>query len=143
MQKELQSLLLPLYIRARETQRPDPILTDDSAVELVQKLRFDDAQFSQANVSEEVQVSILLRNRQFDRITRDFLGRHSAAMVIQLGCGLDARFERVDNQQVEWFDLDLPEVIRLRRELMGDESCRYHLLESSALDLLWMDQVSQ
>jgi O-methyltransferase involved in polyketide biosynthesis len=135
------SLLLPLFIRAQETQRPNPILKDEWAVEMVGKLHFDNAQFAQAKVSEEVQVSILLRNRQFDRIARDFLHRNPGSIVVYLGCGLDARFERLDNQQVEWFDLDLPEVIQLRRELMGTESCRYHLLACSVLDLTWMDQV--
>lgn len=32
---------------------------------------------------------------------------------------LDTRFERADNGQVEWYDLDLPDVIDLRRELIG------------------------
>lgn len=34
---------------------------------------------------------------------------------------LDTRFERADNGQVEWYDLDLPDVIDLRRELIGGE----------------------
>jgi O-methyltransferase involved in polyketide biosynthesis len=99
--------------------------------------------FKQAQVATEVQVSILLRNRQFDRITRDYLSRHPDAVVVYLGCGLDARFERVDNGQVAWYDLDLPEVITLRRKLMGGESCRYQLLAYSVLERAWMDVVSE
>ena len=137
-----ESLLLPLYIRALETQRPDALLKDERAVELINKLHLDETQFTQAQVGEEVQVSILLRNRQFDRITNDFIIRHPEAVVVYLGCGLDPRFERVDNGQVEWYDLDLPAVISLHRELIGDESGRYHLLACSALDLIWMDAVS-
>ncbi len=138
-----ESLLLPLYIRAQETARPNALLKDEWAVKLVHKLTIDGTQFTQAQVSEEVQVSILLRNRHFDRLTQDFLSQHDDAVVVYFGCGLDARFERVDNQKVEWFDLDLPVVIRLRRELMGGESCRYHLLGCSVLDHAWMDQVSE
>ena len=137
-----ESLLLPLYIRAQETARPDAILKDDWAVELIGKLNLEGTQFTQAQVSEEVQVSILLRNRHFDQLTQDFLSHYDDARVVYLGCGLDARFERVDNQKVEWFDLDLPEVIQLRQELMGVESCRYHLLGCSVLDHAWMDQAS-
>lgn len=137
-----ESLLIPLYIRTLETERPDPILRDEWAVELIHKLNLNEAQLTHAQVSEEVQVSILLRNRQFDRITKDFLTHHPEAVVVYLGCGLDTRFERVDNNQVEWYDLDLPVVINLRRELIGGGSCRYHLLPCSALDPTWMDEVS-
>lgn len=137
-----ESLLIPLYIRALETKRPDALLKDERAAELINKLNLDYAQLTRSQVSEEVQVSIVLRNRQFDRITQEFLAQHSEAVVVYLGCGLDTRFERVDDNQVEWYDLDLPEVIDLRRELMGCDSCRYHLLPCSALDLAWMDAVS-
>jgi len=62
--------------------------------------------------------------------------------VVHIGCGLDSRFERVDNGRVEWYDLDLPDVIELRRKLIGDEGERYHLLGCSAFDSAWLDAVS-
>jgi len=136
------SLLIPLYIRAIESQRTDALLMDKQAVEIISKLELDDTFLSQSQVEAEVQVSILLRNRQFDRYARYFLTQHPNGVVIHLGCGLDARFERVDNGKVEWYDLDLPEVIELRRKLIGDESDRYHLLACSALDPTWMDEAS-
>jgi O-methyltransferase involved in polyketide biosynthesis len=83
-----------------------------------------------------------LRNRQFDRCTRDFLARCPEAVVVHIGCGLDSRFERVDDGKVEWYDLDLPQVIELRRELIGDESSRYHFLTYSAFDRAWLEIVS-
>ncbi len=85
---------------------------------------------------------IILRNREFDRYARDFLARHPEAVVVHIGCGLDSRFERVDNGQVEWYDLDLPEVIELRRKFIGDEGERYHLLGCSVLDSAWLEAVS-
>jgi O-methyltransferase involved in polyketide biosynthesis len=63
-------------------------------------------------------------------------------VVVHIGCGLDSRFERVDNGQVEWYDLDLPEVIELRRKFIGGEGKRYHLLGCSAFDGAWLDTVS-
>src|SRR4030042_500558 len=138
-----ESLLLPLFIRSIETQRPDALIKDEWAVELTRKLKLEVTFFERAQLATEVQVSILLRNRQFDHIARDYLIRHPDAVVVHLGCGLDARFERVDNNQVAWYDLDLPEVISLRRKLMGSESCRYQLLACSVLDQAWMDLVGE
>lgn len=136
------TIFIPLYLRAMESQRPDALVKDAHSLTLIQKLELDPTKFDQAQVSEEVQVSILLRSRQFDQLTGDFLSRNSSAVVVYLGCGLDTRFERVDNGKVKWYDLDLPEVIDLRRELIGEESDRHHLLACSALDFSWMDLVS-
>ena len=62
--------------------------------------------------------------------------------MVHIGCGLDARFERVDNGRVEWYDLDLPDAIELRRKLIGDEGERHHLLGCSVLEDAWLDTVS-
>ena len=86
-------------------------------------------------------IALVLRNRQFDRLTRDFLSRHPDALVVHIGCGLDSRFERVDDGRVDWYDLDLPEVIELRREFIGGEGPRYHLLAFSAFDCQWLDML--
>jgi len=53
----------------------------------------------------------ILKTREFDRFTQDFPKRHAEAVVVHIGCGLDTCLERVDNDQVEWYDLDLPDVI--------------------------------
>lgn len=90
---------------------------------------------------EDDKAALVLRNRQFDNYAQDFLSRCPEAVVVHIGCGLDSRFERVDNGKVEWYDLDLPEVIDLRRELTGGDSRRYHLLSCSVLNNAWIDSV--
>jgi O-methyltransferase involved in polyketide biosynthesis len=81
--------------------------------------------------------------REMDRYALDFLSRHPEAVVVNIGCGLDSRFERAAerNGQVEWYDLDLPEVIELCRKFIGDEGERYHLLGCSALEDDWVEAV--
>ncbi len=136
------TLLMPLYIRANESLRPDALIRDEQAMALVRQLGAAPDWFQKMKVDEEDRVAVVLRNREFDRWTRDFLAQNPNAAVIHFGCGLDSRFQRVDNGQVEWYDLDLPEVIELRRKLLGGEGGRYHLLGCSALDPSWMDTVS-
>jgi methyltransferase (TIGR00027 family) len=137
-----ETLLMMLYIRAVESQRPDGLIKDERAVALVRRMDQDFLRNKLAQVDEETQVAVILRNREFDRHARDFLARYPEAAVVHIGCGLDARFERVDNGRVEWYDLDLPEVIELRRKFIGGEGARYHLLASSVLDSTWLDAVS-
>jgi len=137
-----ETLLLPLYIRALESQRPDALIKDDKAVALIEQMHPDSSWMAKMRVDEEDKVGLVLRNREFDRYVRDFLTRNPEAVVVHIGCGLDSRFERVDNGKVEWYDLDLPEVIELRRKYIGGEGARYHLLACSVLDSAWLDVVS-
>jgi len=137
-----ETMLVTLYLRAMESQRPDALLKDEKAVELVTRMSYDFDRVRQIPLSEANRLVIILRNRELDRYARDFLARHPDAVVVHIGCGLDSRFERVDNGRVEWYDLDLPDVIELRRKLIGDERERYHLLACSVLEDAWLDTVS-
>ena len=137
-----ETMLITLYLRAMESQRPDALIKDEKAVALVNQMSYDFERVRRIPLSEENKLVIILRNRELDRYARDFLARHTEAVVVHIGCGLDSRFERVDNGRVEWYDLDLPHVIELRRKLIGDEGGRYHMLPYSVLDNAWLDKVS-
>ena len=132
-----ETLLVTLYIRALETKRPDALLKDQKALDLVTRMGSAFDRIKGIRMDEEDRVAVILRNREIDNLTRDFLSRHTEAAVVHIGCGLDSRFERVDNGCVEWYDLDLPEVIELRRKLFGGLGPRSHLLASSAFDVNW------
>ncbi len=137
-----ETLLLPLYIRAMESQRPDALIKDDKAVALIKTLNPDASWIKKMRVGEDDMVGLILRNREFDHYVHEFLARYPEAVVVHIGCGLDARFERIDNGTVEWYDLDLPEVIELREKLIGIEGTRYHFLSCSVFDNAWLDTVS-
>ena len=135
-----ETLLITLYARARESMRPDAMVRDDRAVEMVKRINYD---FKQARMHTFDETAIIIRMREIDRFTREFLERNPAAVVVHIGCGLDTRFERVAERdgRVEWYDLDLPQVIQLRRELMQEDSARHHLIEGSILEDDWLDRV--
>lgn len=137
-----ETLFIPLYIRACETLRPDALIKDEKAEALMQRGVYDFARIKQMKIDEHDKTTIVLRNRQFDRHVRDFLERFPESVVVHIGCGLDSRFERVDNGKVAWYDLDVPEVIEIRRKLIGPETDRYHFLPFSAFDYAWMKRVN-
>lgn len=134
-----ETLLMTLYARARESQRPDAMLKDNLAVAMVNQIECD---FSRLRMQGHDEVAVILRMKKFDNHVRDFLKRNSEAVVVHIGCGLDTRFERVDNGSVEWFDMDLPQVIALRQKLVHCENSRYHTLAASILEEGWLEAVS-
>jgi O-methyltransferase involved in polyketide biosynthesis/precorrin-6B methylase 2 len=133
------TLLIPLYIRALESRRPDPLLTDTKAAELVNQLDYD---FSRLRKAAFSRIFPLLRMREFDHRVRTFLAEHPEGTLVDIGCGFDTRFYRVDNGKMRWYDLDLPEVMMIRDQLLGESPNRYSI-RSSALDFTWMDQISE
>lgn len=131
------TLLIPLLGRARETQRSRGLLRDEKAVEILQRLDFD---FSQWEGGPSLPGSCL-RTLMFDRFVEDFLERHPRGTVVEIGCGLNTRFDRVDNGQATWFDIDLPDAIALRRRFFEDTP-RRTMIAASVLDSDWHDRVA-
>jgi O-methyltransferase involved in polyketide biosynthesis len=82
----------------------------------------------------------MMRARQLDAYTQQFILAHPDALILHLGCGLDSRCERVQRGSTLWYDLDFPDVIELRRKFYP-ETGSYRLIPSSVTDLSWVNQV--
>lgn len=136
--KIAETLLIALHARAIEARLPEPMLRDSSALRLIEKIDYD---FSRFKLAGHDQTTTIMRLREFDRRTHEFLIRHPCSVVVHIGCGLDTRFERVDDGLVEWYDLDLPEVIELRQKLIPVTD-RCHMLGYSVFSHTWVELVS-
>lgn len=144
-----ETLLIPLYCRATETRSRLPIVSDPRAVEILDRLRPElersgrplARSIARGALPRKLVVTMALRARRFDRYVEEFLACAPGGTVVSLGCGLDTRFDRVDDGRVAWYDLDLPEVIELRRRYFT-ETDRYHLVASSVTEHGWMDTIA-
>lgn len=132
-----ETMLITLWARAAESRRTDAILHDPHAERMVRAIDYDFDRFERGWKS---QIGVAVRARAIDDEVRAFLGRHPDGVVVNLGAGLDTRFDRVDNGQVRWIELDLPDAIAFRRRLLA-ESPRHPNWSISALDLTWIDRV--
>ena len=132
-----ETLLIPLYMRAKESRRDNPILYDKAAERLADSLEYDYSQFDRAKLSE---VGCVVRGWYFDRAVRRFIKAHSRPVVVNVGCGLDTRFQRIGGGKAVFYDLDLPEVIALRRELIPEHPDNVYIA-ASLLETDWMDDL--
>jgi len=133
-----QTLFFPLLARARETERKRPLLRDAKAVELVREIDFDAGTFNQSALT----FLVVLRTMILDWWVRRFLAVNPGGTVVELGTGLNTRFERVDNGSVHWIDLDLPDTIALRRRFFSDTE-RRRMIAASLLDEDWLTAAEQ
>jgi O-methyltransferase involved in polyketide biosynthesis len=131
-----ETLLIPLYGRAVETRKPRGLLRDPKAVEMVEAIAYDFRKFDGGRSL----FGTVVRTTVFDLWVRSFLDAHPAGTVVEVGCGLNTRLERVDNGRLHWVDLDLPDSIALRRRFFV-ETERRRLLAASVLDDDWVDAV--
>ena len=83
-----------------------------------------------------------MRTAMFDEWVKGFLSRHPEGTVVEIGAGLNTRFERLDNGTLHWFDLDLPDTVELRRKFFTD-SARRVTLAASVVDPGWMATVCE
>ncbi|MGN9839024.1 class I SAM-dependent methyltransferase [Nonomuraea sp. H19] len=136
--EEKATLLATLHGRALDARSGHPILGDDMAAEVIDRIDHD---FSKTGMNAALAVSVALRARFIDRWAAEFLAAHTEATVLHLGCGLDTRFHRLaPPPTVRWYDVDYPEIIELRERLFP-EAPGYHTIGSSVTDLTWLEQV--
>jgi O-methyltransferase involved in polyketide biosynthesis len=134
------TMLVTLYLRAVESRSKDSILGDHAAAEAVDRIDYDFTKLVGRGALGN-RFPVALRAKQLDEWAADFLHRHPDATVVQLGCGLDSRAFRLDLPAgVRWFDLDYPEVIKLRRRLYP-EAAGDHTIGTSVTDPIWLDDV--
>jgi len=132
--------LCALYLRACESRVPDSILGDHFAAEAVQRIDYDFDRIRRSTDPSD-QFLVALHAMKFDAWTTDFLNRHPDAVVLHLGCGLDSRaFRLMRPPGVQWFDIDLPKLIALRRKLY-DDADGYRMIGMSVTDPGWLDEI--
>jgi methyltransferase (TIGR00027 family) len=134
------TMLVTLFLRALDRKEKEPILGDHFAAEAVDRIDYDWTRLDKPSITCNRSV-LALRAKQFDDWAADFVGRNPGATVLQLACGLDSRAFRLDLPAgVRWFDVDLSDVMELRRELY-DEADGYRMIAASVTDEAWLGEI--
>ncbi|MCG8342398.1 MAG: class I SAM-dependent methyltransferase, partial [Chlorobiales bacterium] len=90
-----ETLLLPLWGRAYETQKNNPRLVDERAVEIIRQIDYDFSNIEETQAMS--QNGWVARSLHTDRVALEFIKEHPKASIVNIGCGLDTTFSRVDN----------------------------------------------
>lgn len=133
-----ETLLLPLWGRAYETQKNNPRLIDKKAVDIIKKIDYD---FSTIEKTQSMsQHGWVARSLHTDSMVLWFIEKYPEATIVNIGCGLDTTFSRIDNGKIMFYELDLPDVIELRRNFYKD-SDRHTSIASSFLETEWFEKI--
>jgi O-methyltransferase involved in polyketide biosynthesis len=133
--------LCMLYLRACESRLTHPVLGDRYAAEAVERIDYDFKRIHRTVRPRTNQFMVALRGVKFDAFMSEYLNSHPGAVVLHLGCGLHSRaFRLATPPGVLWFDVDLPNVIALRRQLYS-ETDAYRMIGSSVTDPDWIERL--
>ena len=138
-----ETLVIPLYGRKLCTERFPRLFQDQKAVELIERLDYDFSALETQSKSLAHQfgaLEVAMRENDLMIELRDYLAKRPRATLVNLGCGLDQTAENCDNGLCRIVNIDLPDVIAVRNELLP-ESERVRNLTCDLNDMAWFDEI--
>ena len=116
-----ETLIIPLFARKVCSELYPNIYRDETAVRLIDEIDYD---FSEAEKNSRSlmqrfgSLEVAMRQNDLAFEVRDYLKDHPKAAVVNLGCGLDSTGRACDNGRCKIYNLDYPDVIAVRNELL-------------------------
>jgi O-methyltransferase involved in polyketide biosynthesis len=143
--------ILALLCRVVESEKRNPVFNDPMAVLCLERLLSISSEEEKNRImkwkSKYAGINIrdakarALTAKSFDSITNQFIVNNPGCIVINLACGFDTRFWRIENEKCKYIELDLPEMIKLKKEILKDY-LDYELIGCSVFDTSWIDKVT-
>ncbi len=139
-----ETLVIPLYSRKLCTELYPNLFQDETAVRLIDQIDYD---FSEAGKNSRSlmqrfgSLEVAMRQNDLAFEVLDYLKGHPNAAVVNLGCGLDSTGRACDNGSCKIYNLDFPDVITVRNELLpaGD---REQNIPCDLNDTAWFSKIN-
>lgn len=116
-----ETLVIPLYARRMCSEMYPELYQDETAERLMERIDYDFSALAEKSESAMQRFGFLetaMRQKDLMWEVRDYLKLHPNAAVVNLGCGLDDSGRRCDNGTCKLYNLDYPDVIAVRNELL-------------------------
>lgn len=107
------TLFTPLLGKASDYGIKSSILSDKKAQEIINSINFDFSQMKENSIGNSM---ASLRAKIIDNLVKEYIALNKENVVLHLGCGLDSRYERIGNENINWYDIDFQEVIDIRKK---------------------------
>ena len=117
-----ETLIIPLFARKACSELYPNLYRDETSIRLIDEIDYD---FSEAEKNSRSlmqrfgSLEVAMRQNDLAWEVRDYLKSHPTAAVVNLGCGLDGTGRACDNGSCKIYNLDFPDVIAVRNELLS------------------------
>lgn len=138
-----ETLIIPLYARKMCSDLYPNLYRDETALRLVNAIDYDFSELqkkSQSMMQRFGFLEVAMRQNDLAFEVREYLKTHPCAAVVNLGCGLDSTGEICDNGSCKIYNLDFPDVIAVRNELLPTGE-REENIPCDLNDKSWIDRI--
>lgn len=143
-----ETAFLTLQCHAIDAESESPFLNDSSSVETLNILKdyFSKSgsalqkMLFQNKVKRDLVTHTVLRAKKYDSYITEFIDKYPNATVVNIGCGLDNRFERINNGSIHFFDLDLPDIMNIKKQIFQEKS-NYFQISQSVFEFDWIERL--
>ena len=138
-----ETLIIPLFARKVCSELYPNLYRDETSIRLIDEIDYD---FSEAERKSRSlmqrfgALEVAMRQNDLAWEARDYLKSHPTAAVVNLGCGLDSTGRACDNGSCKIYNLDFPDVIAVRNELLPAGE-REENIPCNLNDTAWFSQI--
>lgn len=131
------TMLLTLFTKAKHSQERNHKFFDPKAIEVISEIDYD---FTMANKDYGMHMGVIGRTILLDDMVSKHIRSHPSCTIVNIACGMDTRFNRIDNGIIRWYNIDLENVVDFRQQYIVDSE-REKTLAYSAMDPSWASEI--
>jgi len=140
-----ETAIITLRARTIESQKNNPVICDEMSSICLEKIGLllpeeTCRRLLGRKMSSALSRHIALRARKYDFYAKDFLAKYPDGLVVSLGCGFDSRYWRVSGRAWNYVEVDLPNVIEAKREILQGRM-EYLTIGCSVLEDQWISDI--
>lgn len=131
------TLYIPLVARIYASKRFPDFFYDEKSLELEEHIL---KIVPVINTTEFFNMASACRQQKIDKKIKEFLNAHKECNVVFLGAGLETAYDRIGNKTAKFYQVDLPNVINVRKGLLG-EAVNEKLISGDMFTLEWINEI--
>ena len=138
-----ETMVIPLYGRKMCSKLYPSLFRDETAIRLMKEIDYDFSDLARKSKSMMQRFGFLevaMRQNDLAYEVRDYLKTHPKAAIVNLGCGLDDTGHRCDNGTCKVYNLDFPDVIAVRNQMLPPRK-REENIPCNLNDTSWFDKI--
>ena len=131
------TLYIPLIARIYASEKFPKFFYDEKALSLKQYIPTNSIE---KNSIEYFHMASVCRQHTIDKKVNEFLRPDRQSNVVFLGSGLETAYNRIGNNEDNFYQIDLPNVIDIRKRVLGNAK-NEKLIKGDMFNLDWIKEI--
>jgi tetracenomycin polyketide synthesis O-methyltransferase tcmP, putative len=131
------TLYIPLLARIYASEKFPNFFYDEKALSLKQYIPENSIE---SNTTEYFYMASVCRQQTLDKKIIEFIEKNNECNIVFLGAGLETAYNRIKNVKANFYQIDLPDVIMVRKKVLGNAD-NEKLIAGNMFTLDWIKEI--